>query len=273
MRKSNRLRSKLGPGHDIPDGLPAPSTSRPILPRSRATSLARSGSASASRHASRGRSYSHSSLRSSAMEENITGVDTASIFMSDWEPVASPSSHSLDTGEDNEAGGSLSTSSLKRKRSGSDDDSYPTMPDVRQPMSSSPSSLKGKGKVKEFHLHPPDIPEPTTTLDSPENRTSDLKGKSKALHVEPKPKEELLGSYSCPICFSPPSNATLTPCGHICCGVCLFMAVKTTMQRATMMMAPEGAIPRCPVCRATIPGWDGKGGGVIGLKARAILTL
>ena len=31
--------------------------------------------------------------------------------------------------------------------------------------------------------------------------------------------------------------------------------------------------PRCPVCRATIPGWDGKGGGVIGLKARAILTL
>ena len=58
-----------------------------------------------------------------------------------------------------------------------------------------------------------------------------------------------------------------------------------------MMMVPEGAIflgkshsksnarvknslvPRCPVFRATIPGWDGKGGGVIGLKARAILTL
>lgn len=126
MRKSNRLRSKLGPGHDIPDGLPAPSTSRPILPRSRATSLARSGSASASRHASRGRSYSHSSLRSSAMEDNIT--DTASIFMSDLEPIPSPSSHSLDTGEDNEVGGSLSTSSLKRKRSGSDEDSYSTMP-------------------------------------------------------------------------------------------------------------------------------------------------
>ena len=35
------------------------------------------------------------------------------------------------------------------------------------------------------------------------------------------------------------------------------------------------SLPRCPVCRATIPGWDGKGGGVIGLtrKASAILTL
>jgi len=30
---------------------------------------------------------------------------------------------------------------------------------------------------------------------------------------------------------------------------------------------------RCPVCRALIPDWDGKGGGVIGLKARAIYSL
>ena len=29
---------------------------------------------------------------------------------------------------------------------------------------------------------------------------------------------------------------------------------------------------RCPVCRSIIPGWDGKGGGVIGLKVRAIFS-
>jgi hypothetical protein len=30
---------------------------------------------------------------------------------------------------------------------------------------------------------------------------------------------------------------------------------------------------RCPVCRAEITKWDGKGGGVIGLKARAVFSL
>ncbi|PSS34037.1 hypothetical protein PHLCEN_2v1941 [Hermanssonia centrifuga] len=43
---------------------------------------------------------------------------------------------------------------------------------------------------------------------------------------------EPLSAYICPICFSPPKYATLTPCGHVCCGECLFAAVKTTIQRA-----------------------------------------
>ncbi|KAJ7781769.1 hypothetical protein DFH07DRAFT_386728 [Mycena maculata] len=80
---------------------------------------------------------------------------------------------------------------------------------------------------------------------------------------EPEP----LSSYSCPICFFPPTNATLTPCGHVCCGSCLFTAVKTMIQRGAMM--PEAFTARCPVCRAQIPGWDGRGGGIIGLKVRA----
>ena len=46
-----------------------------------------------------------------------------------------------------------------------------------------------------------------------------------------KPKHEPLSAYICPICFSPPTNATLTPCGHICCGECLFNAVKATLER------------------------------------------
>ncbi|TFK34537.1 hypothetical protein BDQ12DRAFT_656678 [Crucibulum laeve] len=85
---------------------------------------------------------------------------------------------------------------------------------------------------------------------------------------------EPLADYTCPICFFPPTNATLTPCGHICCGSCLFTAVKTTMQRAALTINEANvASYRCPVCRAPIPGWDGRGGGVIGLKVRATFSL
>ncbi|KAF5345999.1 hypothetical protein D9758_013867 [Tetrapyrgos nigripes] len=38
----------------------------------------------------------------------------------------------------------------------------------------------------------------------------------------------LLSSYRCPICLSPPRNATLTPCGHIICGACLFQSIKAS---------------------------------------------
>ncbi|KAF8885489.1 hypothetical protein BD779DRAFT_1442331 [Infundibulicybe gibba] len=100
---------------------------------------------------------------------------------------------------------------------------------------------------------------------------------ARAPEPEPKPEEpqfEPLSSYTCPICFGPPMNATMTPCGHICCGSCLFAAVKSTLLRGGAIHAPaEANIPRCPVCRAKIPGWDGKGGGVIGLKVRTMLSL
>ncbi|KAI0648641.1 hypothetical protein C8Q79DRAFT_904800 [Trametes meyenii] len=85
---------------------------------------------------------------------------------------------------------------------------------------------------------------------------------------------EPLASYTCPICFSPPTYATITPCGHVLCGDCLFTAVKTTIQRgAYTLPAGERMTARCPVCRAVIPGWDGKGGGVIGLRPRAVFSL
>lgn len=50
---------------------------------------------------------------------------------------------------------------------------------------------------------------------------------------------EPLSAYMCPICFSPPVKATLTPCGHVCCGECLFMAVRASLQRAVVMAARE----------------------------------
>jgi hypothetical protein len=128
MRKSSRIRSKLPPGlNDISDDLPAPSTTRPLLPRSRATSLARSAGLR-----SAGSSRSNSSLRSLVMGEHMTDTDV--VASGSVEPVSGPSSSSLDMDEDNEAGGSLSTSLLKRKRSGSDivaqDGNHATTPGV-----------------------------------------------------------------------------------------------------------------------------------------------
>lgn len=55
---------------------------------------------------------------------------------------------------------------------------------------------------------------------------------------------DLLSEYTCPICFSQPSNATLTPCGHICCGSCLFTAVKTTLHRGAMGFSREPNVAR-----------------------------
>jgi len=113
---------------------------------------------------------------------------------------------------------------------------------------------KGKGKAVEG---------PSTTMDSA------IPSPVLANTLPPQP--DPLSSYCCPICFSPPANATLTPCGHICCGSCLFTAIRTTVQRSQML--GEDTPARCPVCRAPIPGWDAKGGGVIGLKTRAVFTL
>ncbi|KAH0832888.1 mitochondrial carrier domain-containing protein [Lanmaoa asiatica] len=82
---------------------------------------------------------------------------------------------------------------------------------------------------------------------------------------------EALSAYTCPICFSPPTNATLTPCGHICCGQCLFTAVKSIIRRNMVVAMDRAPAARCPVCRAEIPGWDGRGGGVIGLKMQVLI--
>ncbi|KAH9068466.1 hypothetical protein EDB83DRAFT_516585 [Lactarius deliciosus] len=83
------------------------------------------------------------------------------------------------------------------------------------------------------------------------------------------PEPEPLHTYACPICFASPTNATLTPCGHIMCGECLFTAVGAAVAR----MGIASLAARCPVCRAPIPMWDGRGGGVIGLQPRVVITI
>lgn len=59
--------------------------------------------------------------------------------------------------------------------------------------------------------------------------------------------ENLLSSYSCPICFSTVTNACLTPCGHVLCGLCLFSAVRSGIKRGLDLGIPlgrEGTTPR-----------------------------
>ncbi|CUA71883.1 hypothetical protein RSOLAG22IIIB_04830 [Rhizoctonia solani] len=53
----------------------------------------------------------------------------------------------------------------------------------------------------------------------------------------------LLSEYMCPICFSPPTGAIVTLCGHIMCGGCLYGAI-------TARGAPIQKL--CPVCRTPI---------------------
>jgi len=78
--------------------------------------------------------------------------------------------------------------------------------------------------------------------------------------------------------------------GHVCCGECLFNAVEASIGRARFSRDAEGTEarfecqsqirlrslcinPRCPVCRAKIPEWDGVGGGVIGLIPKTVIAL
>jgi hypothetical protein len=111
----------------------------------------------------------------------------------------------------------------------------------------SESDRKGKGKAREpiTQNEPsgPVVPEtqspPKQLIPSPSSEVPTIS--SKATTMKPtRPPADPLSDYTCPICFSAPTNATITPCGHICCGSCLFAAVKAGIQRAGMEHHPGG---------------------------------
>ncbi|KAJ4500620.1 hypothetical protein C8R41DRAFT_899719 [Lentinula lateritia] len=83
-------------------------------------------------------------------------------------------------------------------------------------------SSKAKGKQKAATESPPSPPRSSNTSVSTEILA-----------------EHSFATYTCPICFCPPTNATMTPCGHIACGSCLFTAVKTALRRENMMGGPR----------------------------------
>jgi len=134
-----------------------------------------------------------------------------------------------------------------------------------------PLSEKAKGK------RPARSPEPEVFPDSEpdgvQESQPDEPPQTQFDDREQSPTIEPLTAYTCPICFGVVTNATMTPCGHVCCGECLFNAVEASMSRGRFSRDAEGAEARCPVCRARIPGWDGMGGGVIGLVSRTVIAL
>jgi hypothetical protein len=110
------------------------------------------------------------------------------------------------------------------------------------------SDRKGKGKAREpvTQNEPSDPIEletqspPKQPIPSPSEALT-TSSSSKATTTKPtKPPADPLSDYTCPICFSAPTNATITPCGHICCGSCLFAAVKAGIQRSGMEHHPGG---------------------------------
>ncbi|EIW83569.1 hypothetical protein CONPUDRAFT_135395 [Coniophora puteana RWD-64-598 SS2] len=125
--------------------------------------------------------------------------------------------------------------------------SFPSLSPIIIP--SSPQSMMSPASVGKSHLAKPRSAEPISSQAEP------------------------LTSYTCPVCFGAPTNATLTPCGHIMCGSCLFAAVKATLHRSAVVAMDRAPQARCPVCRAEIPGWDGRGGGVIGLTMAAMYSV
>ncbi|KAJ3742993.1 hypothetical protein DFH05DRAFT_1526495 [Lentinula detonsa] len=124
---------------------------------------------------------------------------------------------------------------------------------------------------------------PTPTLPSEPEPESHLRESStypNPMPISPKSLPDLfsthsLSTYNCHICFSPPTNATMTPCGHIACGPCVFTAVKMALRGESMMMGgamrDEGG-PRCPIRRALIQGWDGKGGGLVRTVVQVVIA-
>ncbi|SPO40209.1 uncharacterized protein PSFLO_05691 [Pseudozyma flocculosa] len=64
--------------------------------------------------------------------------------------------------------------------------------------------------------------------------------------TKPPPIEHPLAStFTCPICLCPPAKASITPCGHVFCGGCLFDALKAQARQreannAAATVGPQG---------------------------------
>jgi len=115
--------------------------------------------------------------------------------------------------------------------------SQPASPPATQPSQYEPSDSSVVSPADSRSTSPPLLTQlqpaaPATSLkreQSPRPPTKSPPPQPQTIPVHAQP----LSTYSCPICFCPPTNATLTPCGHIACGSCLFKAVKAGLSRVT----------------------------------------
>lgn len=51
--------------------------------------------------------------------------------------------------------------------------------------------------------------------------------RAKTVRVRVTPRDTLLSTYACPICLSPPKDISVTPCGHVFCGKCIYDALES----------------------------------------------
>ncbi|SJK99451.1 uncharacterized protein ARMOST_02752 [Armillaria ostoyae] len=174
------------------DALPTPTTSRTMVPRSRAVSLADSS-----------RSRSRASSRSGPPIPSVSP-----------EPEHAPAKRQPTKRRRKDAS---NMATRKRRRKGT----------VKEGETETRPSGVVVEELSTGPLVSPDVDQENVA------GPSEIPAETKA---EKKHEPEPLSSYSCPICFTPPTNATLTPCGHICCGSCLFTAVKVAKRRAGLMM-------------------------------------
>ncbi|WVQ62833.1 uncharacterized protein L199_000982 [Kwoniella botswanensis] len=62
----------------------------------------------------------------------------------------------------------------------------------------------------------------------PNDRSKDGRGEEEE---EVDEDDTLAGGYTCPVCFCPPSQAVMTPCGHILCAQCLHSSLLAAIGR------------------------------------------
>ncbi|PKI83172.1 hypothetical protein MVES_002879 [Malassezia vespertilionis] len=58
-----------------------------------------------------------------------------------------------------------------------------------------------------------------------------LRRTTQAVPHRPPPRPLLLSVYKCPICLRAPKNASVTSCGHVFCGECLYNSLLVQMRR------------------------------------------
>lgn len=124
---------------------------------------------------------------------------------------------------------------------------YPTRLFIHKHVLMPEPDREGKGKAREpitqdgpsGPVKPETQSPPTQPVPSPSSEVPTTSSSSEATTAKPtKPAADPLSDYTCPICFPAPTNATITPCDHICCGSCLFAAAKAGIQHAGMEHHP-----------------------------------
>jgi hypothetical protein len=138
---------------------------------------------------------------------------------------------------------------LARSRSSSPAPGPSRAPPPGPPMSQTPSQDTWLGtlhdddeasrrprRMSDLELDPPAAKRRRTSPDAPDIEILPLPSEPLPLARKRTPPPvpsapEPLAAYACPVCFTPPTRATLLPCGHVCCGECVFAAVKTMQRR------------------------------------------